>query len=177
MSEVMQDLESPNRPHSSMHGSDSYGTDVAQTDRKGKMAMPQRAVPLPSGGAIDSSADITDGLKEDEPTDSLTEEAMSDVMLDLETPYRPNISSYDSSATIYNRDEANSEVRVAPKRRVTTTGARPDPHPSASTPSFKSLSIFTGEEERFAFKRAVSRIFEVNDLLAIHLVFTGLCSN
>jgi hypothetical protein len=160
MSEVVQELESPNRPHSASYEST---TDSAQVDRP--RAMPQRAVPLPAGAAMDSSAEITDSLMEDvEPTDSLTEEAMSEVMQDLESPYRPNVSSYDSSSSIFNSDEARQEKKkvAAPKRRVTTTGARADPHPSASTPSFKSLSIFTGEEERFAFKRAVSRVFEVS---------------
>lgn len=39
---------------------------------------------------------------------------------------------------------------------------RPNPHPSASTPSFASLAIFTGEEERFSFARAVSRVHEMS---------------
>lgn len=166
LSEVIQNMEAPYRPSISSYSDDSsaYNRDEAQMDRP--RAMPQRAVPLPEGSVTDASAEITD---------SLTEEALSDVMQDLESPYRPNVSSYDSSASIFSRDEARVEQkRVMPKRRVTTTGARADPHPSASTPSFKSLSIFTGEEERFAFKRAVSRIFEVSSpAVFLHSVSIG----
>ena len=103
------------------------------------------------------------------------------VLQDLEAPYRPNVSSYEGGADIYNKDEARVERKIV-KRPKTTTGKRADPHPSASTPSFKSLAIFTGqfsssltsretkliemgttgEEERFAYKRAVSRVFEMD---------------
>ena len=67
------------------------------------------------------------------------------VLQDLEAPYRPNVSSYEGGADIYNKDEARVERKIAPRRAKTTMGKRADPHPSASTPSFKSLAIFTGQ--------------------------------
>lgn len=140
MSEVMQDLESPMRPNISSYeaGSFDYGkTDKAQS--VGKRAPVERRAMDPSG----------------EIGDSLTEEAMSEVMQDLESPYRPNVASYEGGADIYNRDEAKQVAR--PKRRVTTTGARPDPHPSAATPSFKSLAIFTGTSPCLCETRADER--------------------
>ncbi|GAA6063760.1 hypothetical protein JCM10212_002712 [Sporobolomyces blumeae] len=103
-----------------------------------------------------------------EVTDSLVEEMLGDVAQDLDAPYRPNISSYDESDKVkaYERDQARKvEERATAVRMQKARQAerRPQPiHPSAATPSFQSLAIFTGEEERFAFKRAVSRLFEMN---------------
>ncbi|GAA5949749.1 hypothetical protein JCM3765_007675 [Sporobolomyces pararoseus] len=103
-------------------------------------------------------------------TDSLTEEMIGDVQQDLEAPYRPNISSYDESEKVkaYERDQARLVEKkksnsLEERRARQAAERRPQPiHPSAATPSFQSLAIFTGEEERFAFKRAVSRLFEMN---------------
>ncbi|GAA5899369.1 uncharacterized protein JCM6883_005198 [Sporobolomyces salmoneus] len=111
--------------------------------------------------------------------DSLTEEMIGDVAQDLEAPYRPNISSYDESEKVkaYERDQARlierKSVSLDERRARQAAERRPQPiHPSAATPSFQSLAIFTGEEERFAFKRAVSRLFEMNSpeylVTAIH---------
>ncbi|ORY90273.1 AFG1-like ATPase-domain-containing protein [Leucosporidium creatinivorum] len=100
--------------------------------------------------------------------DSLTEEMMGDVIHDLETPYRPNVSSYDATedSKAYAKDAARVEqvravLKAAREEKAREEQQRKDPHPSASTPAFQSLAIFTGEEERFAFKRAVSRVHEM----------------
>jgi protein AFG1 len=106
--------------------------------------------------AVDPSGEIGD---------SLTEEMMGDLKLDLEQPYRPNISSYDASGatSAFSKDAARID-QDPPKQYQSnqSSSTRPKPHPSASTPSFQSLAIFTGEEERFAFKRAVSRVHEMS---------------
>ncbi|GAA5842336.1 hypothetical protein JCM5353_000763 [Sporobolomyces roseus] len=101
--------------------------------------------------------------------DSLTEEMIGDVAQDLEAPYRPNISSYDESVNVkaYERDQAQKveakAISLEQRRAKMASERRQQPiHPSAATPSFQSLAIFSGEEERFAFKRAVSRLFEMN---------------
>lgn len=87
-----------------------------------------------NSGAMDAAGEIGD---------SLTQESLSEVYQDLDSPYRPNVSSYDSSAetTRYSRDEAREEKRPP----LPTTEKRSEPHPSAATPSFQSLAIFTGE--------------------------------
>ena len=102
-------------------------------------------------------------------SDSLTEEMLGDVAMDLEAPYRPNVSSYDATELVqtYNQARAGPSLEqdaAVPFHRPVAVHAkdRPDIHPSASTPSFASLAIFTGEEERFAFKRAVSRVHEMS---------------
>ncbi|CEQ38630.1 SPOSA6832_00097 [Sporobolomyces salmonicolor] len=103
--------------------------------------------------------------------DALTEEMLGDVQQDLEAPYRPNISAYDQSEGVaaYERDKARAEERKAAVdvlKKEDTTKERQPIHPSAATPSFQS------EEERFAFKRAVSRVHEMSSaeylVTAIH---------
>ncbi|GAA5930259.1 hypothetical protein JCM3775_004343 [Rhodotorula graminis] len=106
-----------------------------------------------------------------EVTDSLVEEMLGDVQQDLDAPYRPNISAYDESANVaaYERDAARKiETQAVEEqldrqlRRRREQEARAPIHPSAATPSFQNLSIFTGEDERFSFKRAVSRVHEMS---------------
>jgi hypothetical protein len=86
-----------------------------------------------------------------EVTDSLVEEMIGDVAQDLEAPYRPNISSYDESENVkaYERDQARlvekKSLSLDERRARQAAERRPQPiHPSASTPSFQSLAIFTG---------------------------------
>lgn len=107
-------------------------------------------------GGVDAAGEIGD---------SLTEEMLGDVAMDLEAPYRPNVSSYDATEAVKTYNQARGDTdAVLPFQRKGAVHAkdRPDIHPSASTPSFASLAIFTGEEERFAFKRAVSRVHEMS---------------
>lgn len=87
-----------------------------------------------------------------EVTDSLVEEMIGDVAQDLEAPYRPNISSYDESDKVkaYDRDQARAiekkSLTLDERRAKQAAERRPQPiHPSAATPSFQSLAIFTGE--------------------------------
>lgn len=128
-------------------------------------SLPLNASLTPAGKADQRQAQDAAG----EVVDSLTEEMLGDVAQDLEAPYRPNISSYDESARVeaYERDaaraleEQDEQVRRQLKKRQEQE-ARAPIHPSAATPSFQSLAIFTGEEERFAFKRAVSRVHEMS---------------
>ncbi|KAI5481477.1 hypothetical protein MNV49_004234 [Pseudohyphozyma bogoriensis] len=98
--------------------------------------------------------------------DSLVEEMMSEVNQDLEAPYRPNISSYDETSLtkIYEMDQARKVEKEEEGKGKWKQQERKyeTPHPSAATKSFQSLAIFTGEEERFAFKRAVSRVHEMS---------------
>lgn len=70
--------------------------------------------------------------------DLLWTESYTKAQLDMSTPYRPNIASY----TGRNRDEMVVSV--------------------VDTPVDSSkLSAFTGEDDRFAFRRAVSRLYEM----------------
>lgn len=90
--------------------------------------------------AVDPAGDVGD---------SLVEEFWSEVQQDLDAPYRPNASSYDSSSgqALYSADDAR--VDQISQRRFTPqpSSSRTVPHPSAATPSFKSLAIFTGSHK------------------------------
>ena len=67
-------------------------------------------------------------------------ESYTKAQLDMSTPYRPNISTYTG------RNEAEMVVKV----------------PLVDRPVDSSkLTAFTGEDERFAFRRAVSRLYEM----------------
>lgn len=93
---------------------------------------------------------------------------IGDVIQDLEAPYRPNISSY-SSASV---QEAPEERSPPPhrKQQVTLPG-----DVGTSVPAFQTLAIFTGQDEQFAYKRALSRIFEITSTEYIKTaVFTPL---
>lgn len=92
-----------------------------------------------------------------EVSDSLVEEMLGDVQQDLDAPYRPNISTYEETARVaaYERDAARALDRAEKEeqlrrqlRRRLEQEARAPIHPSAATPSFQNLAIFTGECER-----------------------------
>jgi peroxisome-assembly ATPase len=72
--------------------------------------------------------------------DLLWTESYSKAQLDMTTPYRPNVSTYTG------KNETQDVVKTPLVDR-----------PVDST----KLTAFTGEDERFAFRRAVSRLFEM----------------
>ncbi|GAA6008111.1 hypothetical protein JCM10207_007033 [Rhodosporidiobolus poonsookiae] len=158
------DHASPSTPSSSHAGSQPpnssgpiHTLDAALFSLPPASALEQR--PATAYEAHDAAGDISDAL---------VEEMLGDVQQDLAAPYRPNVSSYDQT-DLEAYDEASQrdrEERRAQKKREVRKElerqAREPIHPSAATPSFQSLAIFTGEEERFAFKRAVSRVHEMS---------------
>jgi predicted ATPase len=92
----------------------------------------------PSRG-IDGKADENDG------GDAVYPETLSEVYQDQTSPFRPNVSSYkDESRMGYDPDE-DSDFGPIPGRGV----------------DFGMTSSFTGEDERFAYKRARSRLWEM----------------
>lgn len=102
---------------------------------------------LPMASSRPSGADAAGEI-----TDSLTQEMLGDVIQDLDAPYRPNVSSYDASqeTSLYGKDDARSDKQVLepiPRQdqQQQQQQKRADPHPSASTPAFRSLAIFTGQ--------------------------------
>ena len=77
-------------------------------------------------------------------TDSLImAETLSEAMQDTDEGFRPNISAYSSSRP--SRSSGSEE----PQRKDDKAG-------------FKHLAIFSGEDERFSYQRAVSRLFEMS---------------
>lgn len=79
-------------------------------------------------------------------TDAIHSETIAEAYQDQMSPFRPNISSYtDSNNTNYDPDQ-DSDFGVDPKK---------------SKIDFSNTGAFTGEDERFAYKRAASRLWEL----------------
>jgi protein AFG1 len=69
----------------------------------------------------------------------MAQEALSDA---VSAPFRPNVSSY--AAPEMGQDRQGEASRMFQRKEKS--------HPSEeTTPAFKTLSIFTGEDERFAY--------------------------
>lgn len=71
------------------------------------------------------------------------EEMFAKTAIAMENPYRPNIASYDQENTEFYSEEKNYREGVARKS------------------NYANIKVFTGDDEKFAFKRAVSRIREM----------------
>ncbi|KAI1453688.1 AFG1-like ATPase-domain-containing protein [Annulohypoxylon moriforme] len=77
--------------------------------------------------------------------DAIHSETIAEAYQDSMSPFRPNISSYtDSNNTDYDPDQ-DSDFGVEQKSKV----------------DFSDTGAFTGEDERFAYKRATSRLWEL----------------
>ncbi|KAK2612337.1 hypothetical protein QQS21_001601 [Conoideocrella luteorostrata] len=78
--------------------------------------------------------------------DATYSETLAEVYQDQTSPFRPNISYYDtqSSTSKYDPDQ-DSDFGLEKKSSV----------------NFGNTSAFTGEDERFAYKRAISRLWEL----------------
>ncbi|KAI6092028.1 AFG1-like ATPase-domain-containing protein [Hypoxylon rubiginosum] len=95
------------------------------------VAMPTKQDALQGGGRVDE--------------DALHSETIAEAYQDTMSPFRPNISSYtDSNNTDYDPDQ-DSDFGVEQKSKV----------------DFSNTGAFTGEDERFAYKRATSRLWEL----------------
>ncbi|ODV58284.1 uncharacterized protein ASCRUDRAFT_77984 [Ascoidea rubescens DSM 1968] len=71
--------------------------------------------------------------------DVQNEEMYSKTQMDLMAPYRPNVSSYEDGTVEYKSIPSSCKFET----------------------NFKDIKKFTGEDEKFAYKRAVSRIKEM----------------
>lgn len=119
-------------------------------------------------------ADVRDRINEEE-SQSLDQEMFSEVAQDLSHPFRPNVASYEG-----NERETTSEKlqKMAEKQLFVPHNNNDESMLSADSPSqedpsnkffpptppaqdFTKVSAFTGEDERFAYKRAVSRLKEM----------------
>lgn len=85
-----------------------------------------------------------------ESEDATYSETVAEVFQDASAPFRPNISSY--------KDDASS-----PGRRASSIHAEIDSDFGllGQKVDFVNTSAFTGEDERFAYKRAASRLWEM----------------
>jgi predicted ATPase len=82
---------------------------------------------------------------EDENTDATYSETIAEVYQDQMSPFRPNISTYAESSTSKYDPDQDSDFGKEQERKI----------------DFSKTGAFTGEDERFAYKRATSRLWEL----------------
>lgn len=81
----------------------------------------------------------------DEAGDATYSETVAEVFQDQMSPFRPNVSTYsDSRNSKYDPDQ-DSDFILEPNKKV----------------DFTKTGAFTGEDERFSYKRATSRLWEL----------------
>lgn len=115
-------------------------------------------------------ADVRDRIEEEQ-SQSLDQEMFSEVAQDLSAPFRPNVSSYENNdrettpereqKKLFQPHNNNDESMMS-----NSDAAQEDPSnkffpATKSSQDFTKVSAFTGEDERFAYKRAVSRLKEM----------------
>ncbi|KAL2126749.1 hypothetical protein VTI74DRAFT_292 [Chaetomium olivicolor] len=96
------------------------------------------------------STSTTPSPAPDEPTDSdaTYSETLAEVYQDTVAPFRPNISTYSSSSPT-SRYDPDQDSDFGKEQDVTRKV------------DFGKTGAFTGEDERFAYKRATSRLWEL----------------
>ncbi|KAL2162430.1 hypothetical protein VTH06DRAFT_7343 [Thermothelomyces fergusii] len=85
------------------------------------------------------------GSSEEDGTDATYSETIAEVFQDQVSPFRPNISTYSESPNSKYDPDQDSDFGKEQGRRI----------------DFRNTSAFTGEDERFAYKRATSRLWEL----------------
>ncbi|KAE8445275.1 hypothetical protein EG329_013513 [Mollisiaceae sp. DMI_Dod_QoI] len=96
-------------------------------------------------------ANTTQRDDENDGTDAVYPETLSEIYQDQTSPFRPNVSSYTAEPrTSYDPDE-DADFGPIPGKG----------NEIGRTVDFGQTSSFTGEDERFAYKRARSRLWEM----------------
>ncbi|KAI5860778.1 AFG1-like ATPase-domain-containing protein [Durotheca rogersii] len=80
--------------------------------------------------------------------DAIHSETVAEAYQDTVSPFRPNVSSYGGA---HNADYDPDQ----------DSGGRARAEPAAAAVDFSDTGAFTGEDERFAYKRAASRLWEL----------------
>jgi predicted ATPase len=104
--------------------------------------------------------------------DATYAETFSDIHQDLTAPFRPNVSSYennvDTTHSCLQGLLAEDALEDDPPNKIKRMLGRTDSDfqddeklQVKRTPNFANTSIFTGEDEKFAYKRATSRLWEM----------------
>jgi peroxisome-assembly ATPase len=94
--------------------------------------------------------------------DALYPETFSEAYQDATSPFRPNVASYSSTSREVQDYEmlADDALEDDPPNRPHTTHSKLET-PKAFRPNFTMSRALTGEDERFAYKRARSRLWEL----------------
>ncbi|RYP64331.1 hypothetical protein DL770_009220 [Monosporascus sp. CRB-9-2] len=102
-----------------------------------------------------STVTLSQSQAESVDADAIHSETIAEAYQDVQSPFRPNISSYtDSGGAAYDPDhDFGSDFGLGP-----TAHQQQQQRPAIT---FSNTAAFTGEDERFAYKRAASRLWEL----------------
>lgn len=104
-------------------------------------------------------ASATGTVTEEMADDAVYSETYSEIYQDATSPFRPNISSYSGNTLAHDalEDDPPNKTRI-PGSSYTDERRLSD---GSKAPDFANIGGLTGEDERFAVKRAESRIWEM----------------
>jgi protein AFG1 len=107
----------------------------------------------------ESPASATGTVTEELMDDAVYPETYSEIYQDATSPFRPNVSSYGGSLLAHDalEDDPPNKTRT-PGSSYTDERRLSD---GSKAPDFANIGGLTGEDERFAVKRAESRIWEM----------------
>jgi protein AFG1 len=106
---------------------------------------------------INPTASASGTPEETQDSDAVHPETYSEIYQDLNSPFRPNISSYSSPSLSEDALEDDPPNRSRRAGKSFTDERRLGP----GSPDFANIGGLTGEDEKFAVKRAESRIWEM----------------
>ncbi|KAK1543028.1 AFG1-like ATPase [Colletotrichum paranaense] len=111
-----------------------------------------RAAQAEMAAAAEAAAAAAVSGEEVVSSDAIYSETIAEVYQDSAAPFRPNISYYDTEAPTskYDPDQDSDFGRAGNVSSSNTT-----------SPNFSNTAGFIGEDERFAYRRAASRLWEL----------------
>ncbi|KAI5922769.1 AFG1-like ATPase-domain-containing protein [Camillea tinctor] len=126
--------------------------------------FPESKAPSPSPVPSPAAAPETENASS---SDAMHSETIAEAYQDQMSPFRPNISSYDggSQTSSYDADAdfdfGLDSQHASPHGRAGQRNHSHGPTAGGGGVDFSNTSAFTGEDERFAYKRAASRLWEL----------------
>ncbi|KAF2840576.1 hypothetical protein M501DRAFT_930614 [Patellaria atrata CBS 101060] len=121
--------------------------------------------------------ELTDKGEPADSVDAVHPETFSEIHQDLTSPFRPNISSYSADYSsepdytharlkgILSDDAIEDDPPNRVRRNSDNFSFQDDGHSERKvdprSPNFAQTAAFTGEDEKFAYKRAASRLWEM----------------
>ncbi|KAH8887758.1 hypothetical protein GQ53DRAFT_749448 [Thozetella sp. PMI_491] len=94
--------------------------------------------------SLTADAPMTEGQAAED-GDATYSETIAEVFQDRMSPFRPNISTYSDSPNAKYDPDQDSDFKLEPRKEI----------------NFSDAKALTGEDERFAYKRATSRLWEL----------------
>ncbi|EFQ28307.1 AFG1-like ATPase [Colletotrichum graminicola M1.001] len=120
--------------------------DLFFPDIRAAQAEAELAAATAAASRLESGEEVID-------SDAIHSETIAEVYQDQAAPFRPNISYYDTDlpTSKYDPDQDSDFGRLGNVSSAT----------GASSPNFSNTAGFIGEDERFAYRRAASRLWEL----------------